>query len=514
MLRAQRAARPTAVRIDGIVKSFGGACAADGISFEIERGTIHALLGGNGSGKSTTIKILAGVYQADAGAIEVAGVRHDARTFSPRQAWDAGLRFVHQQQTTFADLTIAENLAIGHRFETSAGGRVRWRAQHRRAQQVLDQFGIDADPRDELAHCGIATQTMVAIARALQGVEQGDERVLVLDEPTAPLPPGEVRLLLAALRRFSRDGQTILYVTHRLGEVVEIADQATVLRDGSVVGRLDEGEIDHDRLVELIMGKRVQAVLSQHTRARRGDVLLECDDVVGGPVRGASLSVSAGEVVAVAGLLGSGRSSLLRLVAGDLRREAGAIRLAGQPVDFSGPRHATDAGVAYSPEDRLASAAFLDLSVRDNIGIASVGDYFRRGILNHRAERRDARRLLSEFWVKAASTEVPLSTMSGGNQQKALLVRWLRLHPRLLLLDEPTQGVDVGARAEIWQLVRNAVDAGAAALVVLSDFEELVEVCDRVVVLSAGRTVAELDCDGLSDGVLEHAVLSAERAAA
>jgi ribose transport system ATP-binding protein len=501
--------RAVALRVEGLVKAFGGARAVDGVTLELERGTIHALLGGNGSGKSTTIKILAGVYQADAGCIEIDGHRHDARSLTPQQAGQAGLRFVHQQQSTFPELSITENLAVGHGFQTGLAGRVRWRDQHRRAAEVLDRFGIKADPRTSVRDVGVATQTMVAIARALQDVDDSRPGVLVLDEPTAALPPGEVALLLDALKRFAAVGHTILYVTHRLDEVVQLADRATVLRDGRVAGELQAEQINHDALVTMIMGRTVQAALSRHESTVRHSVRLRCDGLAGGPVRGADLTVCAGEVVAIAGLLGAGRSSLLRLVAGDLAPEAGTIHLDDDQVAFRGSREAGAAGVAYSPEDRLASAAFLELSVRENMGMGCAEDYFRGGFMRHRAEARDARRLLGDYHIKARSTEMPLSTLSGGNQQKALLARWFRRDPRLLLLDEPTQGVDVGARAEIWQLVRQAVDGGAAALVVLSDYEELVSVCDRVIVVSKGRTVMELDREGLTESALEHAVLSA-----
>jgi ribose transport system ATP-binding protein len=497
------------LRIEGLVKSFGGVRAVDGVSLELEPGTIHALLGGNGSGKSTTIKILAGVYQAESGTIEIGGDRFDARSFTPTQARDLGLRFVHQQQSTFPELTVAENLAVGRGFETGFGGRVRWRHQFRRAGQILERFGIDVDPSMPLEQYGVATHTMVAIARALQDVEPERPGVLVLDEPTAALPPAEVRTLVAELQRFASEGQTILYVTHRLEEVVELASRATVLRDGRVAGTLDAAEIDHESLVELIMGRKVQAALSHQAATAQGDVRLECKGLAGGPVRRADLRVCAGEIVAVAGLLGSGRSGLLRLILGDVGLDAGSVLVDGVEVAFSGPREASLKGLAYSPEDRLAAAAFLELSVRENIAIPSAGESVRGGRLRHRAERRDAAELLARYQVKAASPEMPLSALSGGNQQKALLVRWLRRNPRLLLLDEPTQGVDVGARAEIWNLVRDAVDRGAAALVVLSDYQELVDVCDRVILLSRGRTIRDITCDGLDDSTLEHLVLSA-----
>jgi ribose transport system ATP-binding protein len=283
-----------------------------------------------------------------------------------------------------------------------------------------------------------------------------------------------------------------------------------VLRDGRVAGTLEAGEINHDALVNLIMGRQVKALLERHHHRPGAGLRLECRDVAGGPVRKASFGIRTGEIVGIAGLLGSGRSSLLRLIAGDVPREAGNVLVDGTDSSFSGPGDAARGGVAYAPEDRLTAAAFLDLSVRENIGITAARRYFRRGLLRHRTERMEARELLQAYQVKAASTEAPLSTLSGGNQQKALLVRWLRLNPRLLLLDEPTQGVDVGARAEIWQLVRQAVDQGAAALVVLSDFDELVSTCDRAIVLSRGSTVLERACEGLSESDLEHSVLSAD----
>lgn len=499
-----------ALSIEGLTKSFGGTKALDGVALEVRPGSVHALLGGNGSGKSTTIKILSGVYDADGGSIGIDGERHEAKSWSPAQARAAGLRFVHQQTSTFPELSVAENLAIGHGFET-AGGKVRWRAQKQRAQELLERFEIDVDPATRLAECRVATQALITIARALQDLELGEDEgarpgILVLDEPTAALPPKEVSRLLEALRRFAAAGQTIIYVTHRLDEVVEIADAATVLRDGRVAGTLDKGEINTDSLVNMITGQQLQAAASRGGARTTGKPVLECSDLSGAALRSAGLQVRSGEIVALAGLLGSGRSTLLRMVAGNVRRDGGSIRVDGSEVDFRNTREASDRGVVFSPEDRRGSAAFLEMSVRENVGIRT-GSRFFRGFMRNRAEIRHTAGLLERYRVRAASTEIPLSTLSGGNQQKALLARWLSIEPQLLLLDEPTQGVDVGARAEIWRLVREAVDQGAAALVVLSDFQELVEFCDRAVVLNRGRSVGELDCDGLSESDLEAAVL-------
>ena len=510
----------TSLRVTNLVKTFGGTRAVDGVGFELEAGTIHALLGGNGSGKSTTIKMLSGMYRADEGVIAVGDQFGDsaceASAWTSAKAKEAGLRFVHQQTSTFPELTVAENLAVGHGFETGAGGRVQWRAQRRHARDTLRRFGLDLDPAAELAKYGVATHAMVAIARALQDIEPagdaGNAGILVLDEPTAALPHTEADILLDELKRLARQGQTVVYVTHRLDEVVQIADRATILRDGRVAGTLEGSEITHASLVGMIAGEMQSAAPAASTRAPRGTetARLQCAGLVGGPIREANLEVHPGEIVGVAGLLGSGRSTLLRLIGGDVCRDGGEILLDNEPVSFSSPRDGVRAGVAFSPENRRESAAFMDLSVRENMGIVSARRYFRRGRLRHRAEASDARGLFGTYRVRAASTETPIGLLSGGNQQKALLARWLRLDPRLLLLDEPTQGVDVGARTEIWHLVRRAVDEGAAALAVLSDFEELVAVCDRVIVVHQGRTIGELDCQGLTDSALEHAVLGNE----
>jgi ribose transport system ATP-binding protein len=475
------------------------------VSFELERGTIHALLGGNGSGKSTTNKILAGVHDAVAGTIEIDGHEFDATSFTPARAREAGLRFVHQQGSTFADLSVAENLAIGRGFETGAIGRIRWRSLHAHAGEVLKRFNVDADPGALLGELSPATRAIVAIARALQDQEDAHSGVLVLDEPTASLPTGEVKLLLDALRQYAAAGQTILYVTHRLDEVVEVVDRATVLRDGRLVRTLERSEIDHETLVEAIMGKRAEELL-ERPPAPLGAPVLEVTGLSGGCVRGASFSVHAGEIVGLAGLTGSGRSTLLKLLFGAIPVEAGEAILGGEPVRAHGPREAMEAGIGYVPEDRLAESAFLDMSVVENVGLTTLGVYFRRGRLDHRAERRDTRELVGAYAIKAEALDSPLGTLSGGNQQKAVLARWLRRDPRLLLLDEPTQGVDVGARVEIWQHVRRAVEGGACALAVTSDLEELPRVCDRVLVLRGGRIVAELAGGELSEHSLTAAL--------
>jgi ribose transport system ATP-binding protein len=505
--------RGVALAVSRVSKRFGPTVALDDVAFELARGSIHALLGGNGSGKSTLIKVLAGVESADRGRLDTRGHAFDLRTMTPAQSRAAGLRFVHQQRSTFPELTIAENFALGRGFEKTASGRIRWRQTRRHAAQVLERFGIDAHPDTEVGDLAPAIEKMVAIARALQDQDGAHDGVLLLDEPTAALPDAEVTILADALRRYAARGQTILYVTHRLEEVFAVADSATLLRDGQLVATVSPRELTHDDLVELIMGRPVEEVARLRGR-RRGTAILEVRDLAAGPLEPLTLSLRAGEVVGVSGLIGSGRSSLLKALFGALERRSGEVRLDGARVDLPTPHAAMAAGFAYVPEDRAGDAAFAELSVKENLSIASLDAYSRLGRLRMRREDRDAHELLGRFRIRAESVEAPLSSLSGGNQQKAILARCLRRDPRVLLLDEPTQGVDVGAREEIYELVRDAVANGAAALLASSDSEELATVCDRVVVLCKGRLVGELAGDELASEELQrlaHTEIELER---
>ncbi len=410
---------------------------------------------------------------------------------TPAGAGAAGLHFVHQQRSTFAELTVTENLAIGRGFDTGVGGRIEWRRARRRAAAVLERFQVDVHPDRELGELSPATQTMVAIARALQDQDGDGDGVLLLDEPTAALPAPEVSLLLDALRRYAAAGQAIVYVTHRLEEVFAVADRATLLRDGRVVDVVEPGRLDHDALVELMMGRSVEQI--ERLRGRpEGRTILAARELATGSLAPFDLELREGEIVGLGGLTGSGRSTVLEALFGASPLESGEIRIDGEPRRIGSPHEAMAAGLAYVPEDRQADAAFPDLGVGENLSLTVVPDYWQRGRLNRRRERSDGLRLLDSFRIAAESDAAPLRSLSGGNQQKVVLARWLRRKPRILLLDEPTQGVDVGARAEIYELIHRAVAAGAAALIASSDFEELARICDRVVVLRRGQAVAEL----------------------
>ena len=476
------------------------------MSFDLERGTIHALLGGNGSGKSTLIKILAGVQPADAGRIFVGEREFDATSVTPDVSREANLRFVHQQNSTFGALSVAENLHIGRGFETDRGGRIAWSRVRRRTRALLDRFQINARPDQLVSELGRATQTMLAIARALQDQEDAHSGILVLDEPTSSLPAVEVDLLFDALRRYAAEGQTIMFVTHRFDEVLEIADRATMLRDGRFVATVPRAQMTEDGLVELMVGRALAHESGVAEATPTGEVVLTCEGLRGGALRDVSFSLRKGEILGIAGLLGSGRSTLLQTLFGLVRPEAGRMTLDGSDLRPASPRAAMRAGLAYVPEDRVAHGAFLELPVTDNIGLTVLGRYFRHGVFHHRAERADSRQVMSRFLVKAASERARFASLSGGNQQKVILARWLRRDPRILLLDEPTQGVDIGARIELYGLIREATEHGTSVIVVSSEFEELERLCERVLVFQRGRVTAQVRGNDLRADRLEQLV--------
>ena len=488
-------APPVVLRAWGVWKRFPGTQALWDASIDLRRGEVHALLGGNGSGKSTLVKVLAGVVSADRGLVDAGGPTLDASRLSPQVAHDLGLRFVHQEDAGFPSLSVAENLCGPEGYPRGRGGRIRWSALHRRAQDVLERFEIDAEPCARLETLQPATRRMVEIARVLQGRESAHGGVLVLDEPSAALPAPGVERLHAALRRFAASGQAILYVTHRLDELEEFADRATVLRDGGVAGTFPGERLQHDRLVELIAGGAVAAPRPVGRPARSARVRLEFRGCTAGPLDGVDLAVRGGEVVGVAGLAGSGRSSLLRLACGLLEPESGEVHV-----------EATRLGdVGYVPESRI-DAAFPLLTLLENLSAASLDRYRRPLGWRRRTEREDGRETVRRFAIRARSLDQPFATLSGGIQQRALLARWLYRGPSVLLLDEPTQGVDVAARAEIQELIRGAARRGAAVVLVSSDLEELAAVSDRVAILVSGRVSRVVEGADVNAAHLEGAV--------
>ncbi|WP_161987471.1 sugar ABC transporter ATP-binding protein [Prescottella subtropica] len=484
-------ASPVALSARNISKTYGNNQVLHDVSVDITRGHIHALVGGNGCGKSTFIKILAGAVPADPGGEVVIGDETVVTAdLTAQGARERGLRFVHQDPGLFDSMTVAENLIVGDRFPRTRLGGIDWKAVNSHAQEVLDRFHIDVSPHQRIAGLRPAERTMVAIARALQDQADADDGILILDEPTAALAITEVDALVTALRRFASRGQTIVIVSHRLAEVIEIADDITVLRDGRHITTIDNHGLTPAALAELIVGRATPS--SGRTGSTYGpsaSPILQVRGLTGGPIHDIDLTLHEGEVVGIAGLVGSGRTSLLRMLSGSLKPAAGTIALRGESITASSPRAAIRAGFAYLPEDRPGEGIFPELSIRENLSVIDVSRYWHGVALSKKDERRDADQSIAQFGVVAQSQNQAVSTLSGGNQQKVVVARVMRTRPDVLLLDEPSQGVDVGARADIHQHIREYVDAGATALIVSSDLEELAQWCDRVVVLAKGQLI-------------------------
>lgn len=478
-----------ALVLRGVSMSFGGTRALRDVDLDLRRGEVHALVGGNGSGKSTLIKVLAGVLAGAAGTVSAGtGSPRDLATQGPDDARTLGLRFVHQDLGIFPALSVAENLALGAGYEMAPAGRIAWRRNHAVAHEVLERFGLEIDPRRLASTLSIAQRAMVAIARALRDTD--DDAILVLDEPTAALPPHEVDVLAEAIRKLSSRDCAVLLVTHRLDEVRRLADRVTALRDGRVVGTVAADGLTERDLVGLIVGRDLAATGPPTSVHVRGQVALELRGVTAGPLKGIDLTVNAGEVVGVAGLLGAGRTELLHACYGAIPATAGRVEIAGERVRPT-PARMRDLGMTLVPEDRQGEAVFSGRDIRENMTEGRLRPYFRRLWLNDRRIRTDVEADATRFKVKAASSSTAIDHLSGGNQQKVVLARCLRESPSVLLLDEPTQGIDVGAREEIFELITKAAADGCAVLLVSSEFEELVRLSHRVVVIAGGKVVGE-----------------------
>lgn len=502
------------VSVSGLDKTFGATKALNGAELQLRRGTVHALLGGNGSGKSTCIKVLAGVYEADAGTMVIGERSFTPADYSAAAGRAAGLRFVHQDLGLFDQLNITENFALDAGFPTTGAKGIKWRQLTARVQGLLDRFEIDAHPSTPVGALRPAQRTMVAIARALQ--DDDPNLVLILDEPTATLPAHESDTLLASIRRRADLGQTIMMVSHRMQEVLSVAHDFTVFRDGHTVATLSDASPSEDQLIGLMTGRELGRTMEAQSHEDAGDRVqataeptLVVSNLAGGPLHGVDLEVRPGEIVGVTGLVGSGRTSLLKTIFGVHRPASGTIVLHG--VTQSGKEDTNSRmarGVAYVAEDRVGESSFSDLTVRENMSVSVLRSFWRPRGMSRSMERRTARELIDEYAVKTESDSAVFSQLSGGNQQKAILARWLRRNPTILLLDEPTQGVDVMSRKDIYDTIRDSATKGCAVLVASSDFIELASLCDRVLVLQGGKVATQLRGDKLTPDHLTAATQS------
>jgi ribose transport system ATP-binding protein len=505
-----------ALSLTGVSKHFGGQYALKNVDFELRAGEIHALVGQNGSGKSTLIKILAGYHKAEAGAQATLG-GEPFELGDAVAAHAAGLRFVHQDLGLVPALGALDNLALGRGYRVGRTGTISWRREADAGRELLHSLGYDLDLSLPVARLTASERTGIAIARAIDR-SSGEAHVLVLDEPTASLPAAEADRLFEVIRAVRDRGVSVVYVSHRFPEVFEIADRITILRDGVRVATRDTAELDEPALIELMIGRALKALEEAHaiTHERRADAALRVTGIKGRTLHRLDLEVHAGEIVGIAGVTGSGREEVAQLVFGGLHRE-GEVTVGGEPVPPEQPYKSIVAGMASVPSDRLSKAALRNMTLRENITVGGLDPFYGRAGLNKRAEYDEAMKWLERLEVVPQDPEALLMTLSGGNQQKVIMARALRLDPRVLVLDEPTQGVDVGAKAAIHAIIEQAARAGTAVLVVSTESEELIGLCDRVLVLVQGRVTGDhpatsLTADELTELTIREDLGSADAA--
>ena len=480
-----------AIVAEGIQKNFGGVRALRGINFTAAAGSIHALVGENGAGKSTLMKILSGIYIPDAGRISCFG---KLVTFtSPQQSMACGIGIVHQELALAPDLSVAENIFLddlgrGHTL-------VNWKALNQKAGELLQAFGYDIDPRTRAGDLSVAYQQMVEITKSLAK----DVRVLILDEPTAVLADPEVDILFANLLRLKAKGVTILYISHRLQEIFRIADQITVIKDGETVGMLDPSTCSENDIITMMVGREMSALFPEK-KAPSSEVHFEIRGLHRtGLLEDINLQVHKGEIVGLAGLVGSGRTEIAECVFGLASFSKGEIFKAGQPVHVTHPADAVRQGIGLVPEDRKQQGAILDLPIEQNMTLSRLSGVSCAGILSHKTERPLAQKLREMLHIKLGQLSDPISSLSGGNQQKVVLAKWINADCDVLIFDEPTRGVDVGAKSEIYSIIHRLAGEGRAIIVISSELIELIGLCHRAYVLSEGRIAGQVSGEQMNE---------------
>lgn len=481
------------LELRGISKGFPGVKALNDVSFEIRSGEVHMLVGENGAGKSTLMKILCGAYRADRGSFFHNG--ECVAINDTNAARKLGIAVIFQEFTLVPYLDIAQNIFLGREFSSRLAGLIDQRRIHAEAKRVLDMIGFDINPHRRVHTLGVAEQQMVEIAKALSQ----DARILVMDEPTAALSDHETELLFAMIARLKRNGVAIIYISHRLAEVFALGDRITVLRDGHKIASLVPMETTPDQLVTLMVGRSVDTTYTRPSRPTPGEVALEVKNLSGpSGFSDVNLTVRAGEIVGLCGLVGSGRTEVARAIFGADPVTSGEIRLFGERIRGS-LEDSTHRGMALIPENRKTQGLALGRSVGDNIVLAGLPKMFPSGLFLPRLAMKAARAIISKLRIATPTPRRPVATLSGGNQQKVVIGKWLNVEARLFIFDEPTRGIDVGAKSEIFQLLDRLVHNGAAVLMISSEQIEIVHICDRAYVMRRGRIVGELSHHELTE---------------
>lgn len=497
----------TLLEMKGVTKRFAGVTALNQVDFSLARGEVHSLVGENGAGKSTLIKIMTGAYTRDEGEMFLEGKPAVFRT--PEDAQSAGVVAVYQEVNLLLFRTVAENIFLGR--EPRRLGMIHWARMNHEADAILKRLGLDVNPRATLGTLNIALRQMVAIAR---GVSLG-AKVVVLDEPTSSLTEREVEILYEVIRRLKAEGTSVVYISHRFDELFAICDRVTILRDGKYVATRELRDLERLDLVCLMLGKQREELERKGatgfapaaTAAKTSTPLLQADNLTRGKrLNDVSLTVNQSEIVGMAGLLGSGRTETARVLFGADAMERGKIALEGKPLNLRAPNDAINAGIAFLSEDRKAEGIIPELSVRENLTLAALPGLTKIGVVSRAKQTEIVANFIKRLGIKASSAEQKIRELSGGNQQKVLLARWLCRNPKFLILDEPTRGIDIGAKAEIQSLINELAAQGLGVLMISSELEELVEGCSRVVVMRDGARETELRGTEISQNAIIRAM--------
>lgn len=477
----------TILKMEDISKQFPGVKALDGVCLEVRKGEVHALLGENGAGKSTLLKILAGVYTRDSGRIFIDG--HEVRQLDPQKAEALGIAVIYQEFSTLPQLSVAENIFLANQPLRRGGLAIDWKACRRRSSELLRRVGLDIDPDTLICDLKIAQQQMVEIAKALSK----NARIIVMDEPTAPLTQREIENLFSVIRELKAQGVSVIYVSHRLVEIKQICDRITFLRDGRQVGQASVDEVDMRDMIRMMVGRELSDMYPK-VHARIGDELLRVEKIVTAEkLKGVSFILRKGEILGIAGLVGAGRTELARAVFGADPILSGKVYLEGRQLKKSSVRKSITAGMGLVPEDRKRQGLVLMMNVGHNITLASLKKYRSFGKLCLKKENQSAVHFVDKLRIATPSILQETSNLSGGNQQKVVLSKWLCANCKALIIDEPTRGIDVGAKKEIYELMGELVSEGIGIVMISSELPELIGICDRIVVMHEGRITGELD---------------------
>ena len=470
--------------LKNVTKRFGGVVAVEGVDFEVRPGEVHALVGENGAGKSTLMKVVDGLYAPDGGSVEVNG--EEASFSSPRDAEAAGIAMIPQELDLFPELSVAENLFVGRKRPRTRWGGLDWATMQREARERLRSLGVDLDVTGDVKRLSAAEQQIVAIARALAG----DARAVIMDEPTSSLTDREARRLFGIIEDLTEDGVGVVYISHRLDEIFEISDRITVLRDGKHIKTAPASELDAEELVRLMVGRPLNELFTR-SESEPGEVVLEVRGLTReGEFEGVDLTLRRGEILGLAGLVGAGRTELAQAIFGVGPAEGGEILVEGEGAPIRSPQAAMERGIFYVPEERRSQGLILPFSIKNNITLSILDRISRLGFVP-RSERQTADRFAKELSIRGAKTSDPVSRLSGGNQQKVVVAKSLAREPNVLLLDEPTRGIDVGAKSEIYRLMDSLAKEGKAILLISSELEEVLSMSDRVLVMREGRITGE-----------------------